>query len=159
MSVSLMKKATAHAVAAIAFLALAGTAGAADQVKIGALECTVAPGVGLIVVSSRAVDCVFRPDRGPLERYRGEVTRVGLDIGFTGQGALAWAVFAPTSTPTSGGLAGNYVGISGQASFGVGLGANALVGGSNRTFALQPISVEAQTGLNLAVGVAGLTLR
>ena len=40
----------------------------------------------------------------------------------------------------------------------VGAGANVLVGGSNRTFALQPLSVEGQIGLNFAVGISDLVL-
>ena len=56
-------------------------------------------------------------------------------------------------------LRGTYVGASGNASFGLGLGANVLVGGSHRTISLQPLSVEGQIGINLALGVARLTLR
>ncbi len=41
----------------------------------------------------------------------------------------------------------------------VGGNANALVGGSENSFALQPLSFEGQTGLNVAVGVASLELR
>jgi di/tricarboxylate transporter len=56
-------------------------------------------------------------------------------------------------------LAGKYVGASGSASLGLGVGANALVGGSHRSIALQPLSLEGQTGVNLALGIAGLTMR
>ena len=73
--------------------------------------------------------------------------------------ALAWAVFAPTSGLHHGALRGNYVGASGDASFGVGAGAKVLVGGSHRTISLQPLSVQGQVGVNLALGVAGLRLR
>ena len=38
------------------------------------------------------------------------------------------------------------------------VGANALVGGRDRSLALQPLSGEAQSGLALAAGVASLTL-
>jgi hypothetical protein len=87
------------------------------------------------------------------------ISTVGLDIGITGGGALAWAVFAPTEGPPRGGLAGAYVGASGDVGVGVGLGANVLFGGSNRTVALQPVSVEGQVGVNLALGLSELELR
>ncbi|MGL5137733.1 MAG: DUF992 domain-containing protein, partial [Beijerinckiaceae bacterium] len=57
-----------------------------------------------------------------------------------------------------GALAGDYVGAAAEATAGVGLGVNALVGGSDRAYSLQPISVEGQLGLNLAAGVAQMTL-
>ena len=71
---------------------------------------------------------------------------------------MVWAVFAPTSRK-AGALAGNYTGASAEATVGAGLGANVLVGGSDRTVSLQPVSVQGQSGLNLAVGVSGLQLR
>ena len=83
---------------------------------------------------------------------------IGLDIGITAGGALAWGVFAPTAGPMNGGLAGTYVGATGSIGVGVGVGANLLVGGSNRTIALQPLSVEGSVGFNLSLGAAGLTL-
>jgi hypothetical protein len=89
----------------------------------------------------------------------GTIGRIGLDLGVTAGGRLLWAVFAPTSHVGRGTLRGTYVGASGNASFGLGLGANVLIGGSNRTISLQPLSVEGQIGINLAAGVARLTLR
>lgn len=160
MSASSLKKATLStlAVGALAVLGMTATA-SADQVRIGTLECAVSPGIGLIITSTRSLDCIFRPSHGRIERYRGQVSRIGLDIGFTDPGQLAWAVFAATSHAyRHGALVGQYGGISAQATLVVGLGANALLGGSDRSFALQPISVEAQTGFNLAAGIAGLTL-
>jgi len=76
----------------------------------------------------------------------------------TGKGVMAWAVFAPGKLK-AGALAGHYVGASAEASVAVGLGANVLVGGSDKSIALQPLSVQAQTGLNLAAGVASLRLK
>ena len=72
---------------------------------------------------------------------------------------MAWAVFAPTSGSPRRDLSGNYGGAAASATVGVGVGANALVGGSGNTIALQPVSVQAQTGLSVAAGVAGLELR
>src|SRR5207253_4609781 len=107
----------------------------------------------------RQVSCLYSPDLpGPEEGYLGSFTRFGLDLGFTGGAVMVWAVFSGTSGGP-GFLAGDYVGASGEATVAAGLGANVLVGGSNRTVALQPVSVTGQVGLNLAVGVADLHLR
>ena len=134
-------------------------AAAQSRIKVGVLTCNVSPGVGLLVISQREVGCVFRANgqRGR-ETYSGRITRIGLDVGVTGRGILAWEVFAETRRLSRSQLAGSYAGGSAAASLGVGLGANALVGGSRNTIALQPLSVEAQIGVNLAVGVANLQL-
>ena len=145
------------ATAALAALALPGAAQA--QTRVGVLECRVGAGVGMIITSSKALSCRFRPARGGgvRDRYVGTVRRFGLDIGATRAGAIVWAVFAPSSLGR-GALAGTYVGASAEATLGAGLGANVLVGGSNRTISLQPLSVQAQTGLNIAAGVGEIDL-
>ena len=99
-------------------------------------------------------------DRRPAEKYVGRITTVGIDIGFRTGGALGWAVLMAGSTaypPAS--LGGNYVGATADASVIVGGGANILIGGNNRAFALQPLSTQAQTGLNISAGLASLELR
>jgi hypothetical protein len=106
------------------------------------------------------MDCQFNKSQGGRpERYSGAVTRVGLDIGFTGGGVMSWVVFAGQSNLARGALAGQFVGASGDVALGVGVGANVLVGGSRRSVMLQPLSVSGQVGINLALGVAGLTLQ
>ncbi len=154
-------RSTMLAAAAITTLVFsATTADAQGRTRAGGLTCELAPTVGLIIGSRQRVDCVFRPSTGAKpERYRGEINRVGLDLGFTRGGRMIWGVFARTSRVPPRTLAGTYVGASGDASFGVGGGANVLVGGSNRTISLQPLSLQGQRGVNLAVGVAGMTLR
>lgn len=127
------------------------------QVQIGTLDCDVSSGVGVIVASQKEMRCVFRRS-GQDEIYVGRITRYGLDIGVTGPGRMVWSVFAPTTGIGRGALAGAYAGASAQATVGAGVGANILVGGGRRSFSLQPVSVEGQTGLNLALGVAGLDL-
>ncbi len=127
----------------------------ADQV--GLLECNVAPSVGMVITSSRALSCTFTEDGVPPDYYVGTINKFGLDIGFTGPGKLVWGVVAPSIVPAHA-LSGRYFGAIGQATLGVGLGGNALVGGSNGTVSLQPVSLSAQTGLNLAAGVGDLTL-
>ena len=49
--------------------------------------------------------------------------------------------------------------IGANASIGVGGGGNFLVGGPSNAYALQPLSVQGQTGLNVAAGIAGLELQ
>lgn len=128
--------------------------------KIGVLTCRSSASIGLIVGSHQRISCSFAPDAGgPPDNYAGHITRVGLDLGVTTGGIMTWGVVAPVNGWHHGALAGTYVGGSGSASLGVGVGANALVGGSHRSFALQPLSVSGNVGINLALGVAGLTLR
>lgn len=130
-----------------------------DRAKVGTLTCDISGGIGLIIASKKAVTCMFTPSQpGPREVYTGSISKFGLDVGATAGGEMIWAVFAP-SNRRFGALAGQYGGASAEATVGAGLGANVLVGGSNRTVSLQPVSVQGQAGLNLAVGVAGLELR
>lgn len=139
-------------------LAALSSAPAEARVRAGVLTCQVAPSVGWIIGSQTSVDCRFKSARGYRERYTGRITRIGLDIGFTSGGRIAWAVFAP-ARPGRGALAGSYGGATAEVSLAVGLGANVLVGGFQRSIALQPLSIGTQRGLNLAVGVGGLELQ
>lgn len=151
------KAALLSAVLAASALASAAPA-AADYLRTGLLTCRVAGGVGLILGSSKSMTCAFKPDfRGP-ETYGGRINKVGLDIGITGETVIVWAVLASQSGYPVGALAGTYVGASAEASVVVGAGANVLVGGSNRSFALQPLSVQGQLGLNFAVAISALDL-
>src|SRR5215475_13905384 len=145
--------------AVLALAALAGTAQAQERVQSGQLTCDVSAGIGLIIGSQRNVSCTFTPATpGPIEYYTGTISKLGVDIGVTAGGVMVWVVFAPTNRPY-GALAGTYAGAAAEASVVAGVGANALIGGSNRTIALQPLSVQGQVGLNIAAGVAGLDLR
>lgn len=127
-------------------------------VQLGVLRCDVSGGIGQIIGSARELRCVYERARGRPERYLGVVQHAGLDIGFTARGVMAWGVLAP-SRIKRGALTGRYVGASAEATAGLGVGANVLVGGSQDSIALQPLSVQAQAGLNIAVGVAELTLK
>jgi hypothetical protein len=144
----------------ITAIALQAVAQVPSGTKVGALNCYLAPSVGFVVGSHDPMTCRYTPD-GPFapEFYDGVITTIGLDIGFTTGGEMAWAVIAPTEGPPRGGLAGEYLGVSGSVTGGVGAGANVLIGGSQRSFVLQPLSVEGQTGLDLTLGVSGLALR
>lgn len=145
---------------ATVILAQAGPASArTTRAKIGLLNCTMAPSIGLIIGSRQRLDCRFESRQGFVERYSGTVSRLGLDLGFTAGGRMLWAVSARTKGPKRGALSGTYVGASADIALGLGVGANALIGGSNRSIALQPLSVSGQGGVNLALGVASLQLR
>ena len=151
-----MIKKTLMAFAGLAFAAFAATPADA-RVRAGMLTCTVAPGVGLVLGSQKQVNCDFNSVQGWQESYSGSITRIGLDVGFTEGGTIAWAVYAPAEGGR-GALAGNYGGATGEATIGGGLGANVLIGGLQRSIALQPVSVGTQRGLNAAVGIGGLEL-
>ena len=128
--------------------------------KIGALNCQLAPSATFIVGSHDPMRCRYTPEGPyPTEFYDGVINTIGLDIGFKTGGEMTWAVIAPTVGLPRGGLAGEYLGASGGITPGVGVGANVLIGGSERSFVLQPLSVQGQTGLDLAVGVGGFVLR
>jgi Protein of unknown function (DUF992) len=142
----------------IAAAAFTQPAMAKPGVKIGVLTCGIEGGVGFILGSSKNVECVFKSARGRTENYEGTIGKLGVDIGVTQRTVLAWAVFAPGATKR-GGLKGSYAGATAEATAGVGVGANVLIGGFKNTINLQPISLQAQTGLNVAAGIAGLSLR
>lgn len=143
--------------AAILLMVLSGSS-AAQQTRAGVLTCGVSAGIGLVLGSQKDVSCAFAPEGlGRREDYDGTITKFGLDVGIVGGGVMIWTVFTGT-VAGPGFLAGDYAGVSGEASVGAGLGANVLVGGSSRTVTLQPVSVQGQIGLNLAIGVAALHL-
>src|SRR3954468_2316796 len=127
--------------------------------QAGTLNCDVSGGIGFVVGSQRQVNCLFTPSYpAPPEQYVGTITKVGLDIGFTGAGQLVWSVLQST-TRRRGVLAGSYAGASAEATVVAGFGANVLVGGNDRSVALQPLSVQGQVGLNVAAGVAEILLQ
>jgi hypothetical protein len=143
--------------AAIAAMA-ASQAAAQDRTKVGDLTCDIAGGLGLVFGSQKTLNCTFVPAvPGPAEHYTGALTKLGVDIGATTGGVMVWLVYAPTNRE-AGALSGSYGGATAEATVVGGLGANVLVGGSNRTVELQPVSVQGQTGLNIAAGVAGIDL-
>jgi hypothetical protein len=157
-----MKTLAPAAVAALFISVAPAVAASSDQAQeVGRLECIIHGGVGMIVGSSKKLNCTYTPSDPniPKEDYVGSVTKIGLDVGVTGKSVMQWLVLAPTKSGYGpGALAGNYAGASAEASAVVGAGANVLVGGSDRTFTLQPISVQSQTGVNVAAGVTSFHL-
>jgi hypothetical protein len=134
-------------------------AAAQSGVNVGTLTCNVASGWGFVFGSSRAINCTFSGAGGRYEYYSGQISKFGVDIGYTQGGVLVWTVVAPTAALGPGALSGSYAGGTASATVGFGLGANALIGGSNNTVALQPLSIEGNRGLNVAAGVAAMTLQ
>jgi hypothetical protein len=152
-SLTRLTAATAIAAAVLSF----GTAARADGVKVGVLTCHESSGWGFIFGSSKGLRCVF--NRGPFaEHYNGNVSKFGVDIGYTSSAVIVWEVFAPNVGIERGALAGEYVGGQASAAVGVGAGANGLVGGLHRSFTLQPLSIQGETGLNVAAGIGSMTL-
>jgi hypothetical protein len=149
-------------VAATLLVALSAAANAQQpiqRVQIGVLECRGGSSVGFIVGSVTNLGCVLHADGMPDDRYVATIRKVGVDLGITQESALAWGVFAPSVQLGPGGLSGNYAGAQGSASVGVGVGGNVLIGGSENSIALQPLSVQGQVGLNIAAGLESLELR
>jgi hypothetical protein len=130
-----------------------------QRVQVGILECRGGASVGFVVGSVTNLGCVLRVEGMPEDRYVATIRKVGLDLGITQESALAWGVFAPVARLGPGDLSGNYAGAQGSASIGVGAGGNVLVGGSNNSIALQPLSVQGQVGLSVAAGLESLELR
>jgi len=152
-----MKSVTA--LSAALTLLLAGPALAQSGSKVGMLSCDVSAGVGMFLFQKQTMTCTFKPDAGgPPDTYTGQIAEYGVAIGAVAAGHLVWGVVAADSGVPKGALAGTYAGVGAQATAGVGVGANALIGGTGRAFSLQPLSVEGQTGINIAAGVTTVTL-
>ncbi len=140
---------------ATGLVASASSAMAQDRVEVGMLECRGST-TSFIVGSVTDLSCGFRPaGGGPAEPYHATMRRAGVDLGFNQQIVVAWAVWAPIARPAALGSERQLRAVrQASATVGVGVGANALIGGSGNTIALQPLSGQAQTGLSVAAGVA-----
>ncbi len=150
---------SAAAVAAIACAFAMPASAAPGGVKVGTLTCNVASGWGFVFGSSKDIRCAYRPTNRHAEHYEGSIDKFGVDIGYTEGGVMVWAVVAPTSDVRAGALEGNYAGVTAGASVGIGASANALIGGLDKSIALQPLSIEGNTGLNVAAGIGALHLK
>ncbi|HEY4941900.1 MAG TPA: DUF992 domain-containing protein [Rhizomicrobium sp.] len=153
MSIGLM-----GAVALAAFAVAVPASAAPHGVNVGTLTCNVASGWGFVFGSSKDLHCTFRQNNRHAEHYTGTISKFGIDLGYTEGGVLVWGVVAPSSDTRPGALDGDYVGATAGATVGVGLGANVLVGGFDQSFALQPLSVSGNRGLNVAAGVGAISL-
>src|SRR5262245_34593945 len=133
-------------------------ASAQSRPVIGVLECRAGPATAFVVGSVRDFDCLFWSINAPVQHYSANLQRLGVDLGWSSDAALVWHVFAATNVVGPGALAGSYGGVSAGAAVGLGLAGNAMVGGLNNSFALQPVSVQSQTGLNVFAGISSLVL-
>ncbi len=148
------------AAASIGVLSFAGTANAAPSgVKVGVLTCHVESGWGYVLGSSKDMHCEYRPNHGDEDRYAGNISKFGVDIGYTSSAVIYWDVVAPSSDIRPGALQGDYAGATASATIGGGIGAHVLLGGFDKSIALQPVSVEGNTGLDVAAGVGAMSLR
>src|SRR5216117_4005873 len=131
----------------------------ASWTQVGMLSCKLNPSIGFIIFGHQSMECRFTQDRFPPQAYEGALNTVGIDLGVSAGGVLGWAVLAPTAGPPPGALAGEYVGATGEIGLGLGAGVNVLIGGSGRSFALQPVSLEGSVALNVTLGLSHLQLR
>ncbi|MCU0790517.1 MAG: DUF992 domain-containing protein [Nitratireductor sp.] len=154
-----MKRVLKLAALATAALAIAGTA-QAQNIRAGTLTCEGKGSIGLLIGSREALTCTYQPASGaPARRFAGTIGSLGISIGVTGPSVLVWGVLASSNEVPNDMLTGRFVGVSADASLGIGAGAQVLVGGTARSVVLQPLSVKGQVGVNVAAGVTGLTLR
>jgi hypothetical protein len=138
---------------------VAGARADDGKVQLGSLSCHEASGWGFVFGSSRALHCTFSGVDGKVAHYDGSINKFGVDIGYQQAGVLVWEVLAPSDHADSGAIAGHYGGVSAKATVGVGAGVNVLIGGSEKSISLQPVSVEGATGLNVAAGIGEMTLK
>ena len=157
----LRKSVLAVAVAGLAVgaLVLEAPARADTTVKTGMMTCHEASGWGFVFGSTRSLHCTYAASGGRVEHYTGEISKFGVDIGYQKSGVILWAVFAPSTDLAAGALTGAYGGVTAGAAVGVGGDANVLIGGSTKSISLQPVSIEGDKGINLAVGIAAISLK
>jgi hypothetical protein len=152
------KMSTSALALAVSMLAASPAVAAPHGVKVGLLTCDVASGWGFIFGSSKDLHCTYDPSKGTSEHYSGKIQKFGVDIGYTAGGVIVWAVFAPSSDTRPGALQGDYAGATASAAVGVGVGAHVLIGGLDKSIALQPLSLEGMKGLNVAAGIGAMDL-
>ena len=151
----------AAALAAIALTAAFAQTATAQNAKVaaGTLTCKGQGTVGMVVGSKETLTCMYEPIGGGMgRRFSGTTTRIGLDVGVRGESTMVWTVLGSTTQVPGEQLGGSFAGVSADVAAGIGVGANVLVGGNNKSIVLQPLSVKGETGLNVAVGVSTLTL-
>jgi len=154
-----MKRMICLAPAALALAFASPALASPDGVKVGILTCQVESGWGYVIGSSKNIDCNYRPNHGEADHYTGSISKLGVDIGYTDHGVIVWDVVAPTSDTRAGALEGGYAGATASATVGAGVGANVLLGGFDKSIALQPVSVEGNTGLDVSAGIGAMRLR
>ncbi len=149
-------------VCALALLPVGTAALASDTapgIQVGVLTCAVTGESNFIVGSTHSLGCNYKPTAGgPVEYYKGKVSEYGIDLGTKIDATLVWGVLAPSANMKPGALAGTYGGVAAGVSVGAGIQANALIGGLDRSIALNPFSLQTETGTNITLGVSKLNL-
>ena len=126
---------------------------------VGQLVCNVSGGAGFVITSSRGLNCEYSPSSGaPPQHYVGTINNFGLTLGDQGPGKLTWGVVSVGGAVGPGALAGTFQGASASASAGQGIGTNALFGGDNGSITFQPLSIQTESGVNVAAGVSSMSL-
>lgn len=134
-------------------------AAAAEHFEAGKLECDLSGDFGAILGAKQEATCTFTPSApGAAVRYTGKISEFGLDIGEIKKAKLVWLVDAVSKQPAYD-LEGTYRGVEADAALGLGAGAVVLTGGTHGTLSLQPVAVEGDEGLNVAIGVTQLNLK
>ncbi|MDF2231813.1 DUF992 domain-containing protein [Albimonas sp. CAU 1670] len=149
---------------ALGLLAALGPAPASAQdkevrVEFGMLTCTLSDKTNLIIVSSTKFACVFEhADERPPEELTAEMGKLGADLTIKADETLKWAVLAPSIDAEVSAMEGDYIGVGADIAAGKGVGANALLGGFDKSFALQPISVSTSDGVGASLAIEMFSL-
>lgn len=131
----------------------------AAGVKVGTLTCDVEEGWGYVLGSQKDLSCVFKSaTNGTIAHYEGDITKLGIDIGYTNAGVMVWAVVAPSSDMRLDALEGKYAGATAGATAVVGGNLNLMVGGLDKSITLQPISIEGNSGLSVTAAIGAMEL-
>jgi len=151
------------AVTAVTFVLPSAVLAAESGAKVGMLTCSQIKGTktNLLIHSSVQVSCTYEGDDGTSESYKGETgIGLGIDLSWKAEEVVKWVVIAASNdiSPNNHALAGKYYGAKAEATAGVGAQANVLVGGGNKSFTLQPVSLGGQTGFGAAGGLGYLYL-
>jgi hypothetical protein len=126
---------------------------------VGTLTCDVEGGWGYVLGSQKDLNCALKTSNGMVSHYSGDITKLGVDIGYTKAGTLIWAVVAPSKDLKPDALEGSYGGVTAGATAVVGGNLNVLVGGFDKSITLQPISVEGNTGISVTAAVGAMQLK
>lgn len=146
--------------AALGAAMLAAAPANAAGVKVGTLTCDVEAGWGLVLGSQKDLSCVFKSaTNGTVASYTGDITKLGIDIGYTNAGVMIWTVVAPSSDMRADALEGDYAGATAGATAVVGGNLNLMVGGLDKSITLQPLSVEGNSGVSVTAAVGAMELR
>ncbi len=144
-------------------LALAAPAAAQDEqvrLEIGLLTCHLTDRTNLVIVSETEFSCVFEhTDDRQKERFSGVVDKIGLDLTFKEDETLKWGVLAPSIDAEVSAMEGVYVGIGAEVGVVKGGSANLLVGGLDKSFALQPFAVSGSDATGAALAVESFKLK